>query len=209
MSPVLKLRVAGVDRILKGQDHFWSVIRDLTEKDMSTPFSVKDVAGLCAGGQKPSVGDFIRRLVAGGIAEKLTTKDDKGEIQFRLVSRPRKRPVLRRDGTKAKTAPGQQQMWNVLRRNRDGVTARSLSVEASTDDHVVARNTALKYCRALEAAGMLTVLRKGGAAVEQLWRLKGSANTGPKAPLILRTQMVFDQNSGKIIGEPVAEEERI
>ena len=54
---------------------------------------------------------------------------------------------------------------------------------------------------------MLLVAAAGGPGRECRWRLKGSADTGPKPPMILRSKMVYDQNVGVIVGEPLAEED--
>ena len=77
---------------------------------------------------------------------------------------------------------------------RDGFTFHDLALWGSTDESPVARNTAQAYVQRLADAGYLVQVHAGGPQKPTVWRLKPAMNTGPRPPLVLRAQIVFDQN---------------
>jgi hypothetical protein len=184
-------------RIPVGWDAMWSGIRMF---DSDGPWTVSAVASW-SGAHIASVRDFVRRLVAGGIASAL----DGG--MYRLKESPKETPRLRRDGSKAPPCK-QQQMWVAMRALARFSTAE-LAMAASTDDAKVDEVAAQSYIVRLHAAGYLAVVtpakrRIGGRAI---WRLKPSMNTGPRAPQVMRTRFVWDPNREAVMGGPAAAEE--
>ena len=124
---------------------------------------------------------------------------------YRLIKRQRDTPSFSVSGVRKGQA--QQQMWNVMRRARQGFTISDLALAASTDDLIVAQQTAKDYCNALYNAGALEKLQaRTGGKRANCYVLRGSANTGPKAPMRYRTTLIFDQNTGLVLGDAVAEE---
>lgn len=211
MSVVLRLQVGRSEKLRRGQDYFWSQMRE--HHSAGRNFTVGDIWCRSDDAHRATVSTFMRRLEAAGYIERTgeaqITLAGKREPTFRLVRQQHATPAVSKTGKASSQGRSQQNMWNVMRRERDGWTAAELAVSASTDDVAVTRNTALAYCTRLEQAGVLVVADKGGPGKPRRWWLKGSANTGPRPPMILRSKMVYDQNTARVIGEVLAEEERV
>lgn len=207
MSAVLELTIADSKPILRGHDHWWSVIRDLG-RDGAT-FTVADIAARSDGRRQENIDDFVRRLARAGYASEAGWRQEKSRRYrlWRLDRRPTATPVLRRDGSSGRQGAGQLQMWTAMRQLADW-TAVELAMAATTDACRVAARSALAYALRLEHAGYLAVLDRGGPGRPKRWRLKPSMNTGPQAPMILRTKLVWDANRRKPMGPVLAEEDR-
>lgn len=209
MPALVKIRIAGAEPLRRGKDFLWSVMRELHASGQ--PFTIGDVWKRSDDPHRAAVGHYIRRLETAGFVERT------GEIRLEIdgrnhqplfrVARPQSAtPVVSRAGAESQFGLRQQNMWNVMRRERDGFTAKELAILASTDDVKVAVRTASCYCRRLEGAGILGSKRGSGTACR--WWLKGSGNTGPKPPIIVQAKLVFDQNTSRIVGEIIAVESR-
>lgn len=209
MSIVLRLQFGKAERILRGQAHYWAVMRALqAERGRFTAADI-DAASNAAGSD---IRKFIRGLVdAGYVAAAGATgrmlPGANAEMAYRIVRNQAECPRLTKSGIQG---TGQRNMWNVLRGplGRDGIDARDLAAFASTDAVPVPFETARTYLKMLAQAGYLACLAKGGPARLAVWRLKPSMNTGPLPPMILRAKLVYDQNAGKVMGEATAEEDR-
>lgn len=197
MSIVLQLTVSGTKPLLRGHDHYWKVARELGN-DGAT-FSAGDISRRSSPGHDAPIREFCRRLVKAGIAERV-------DGRLRLLLRPTETPRLRSDGTEALEWRGPQQMWNVLRREASGVTCADLAILASTDLVPVNGHAARSFLTRLQVVGAVVRVGKHRPAI---YRLTGSANTGPLAPKLLRAAMIFDRNTQQIVGTPEAEEEAI
>ncbi len=204
MSRVLAFEVPPGKRILRGHDHFWAVIRDL---DRAGPWSIADVRSRTGGGiDRSTVRDFVKRLVAGGFA---APADGPGTVPcYRLLKAPIATPSLRRDGTPGLQGRGQAAMWNVMRGplGVGGFTAEEVALWATTKSVRVAPASAVSYVKHLAQVGYLVCLRKGVPGRRGKYRLKPHLGNGPLPPLILRSQLVFDQNLGEVVGPVVARE---
>jgi hypothetical protein len=101
-------------------------------------------------------------------------------------------------------------MWNIIRgpQARDGIDARDLVVLAETDDVQIGLATAKEYLLRLAAAGYLICLKKAAQNRLSRYRLLPDMNTGPKAPKVLKTSVVYDTNRRMVIGRAIAEEVR-
>lgn len=203
MAVAFMIKAASGKKILRGQDHFWSVIRTLG--DGGQTFSVADVDGQCNATDRATVRDYVRRLVAGGVAEIAET----GETAnlYRLLKRPVTTPTFDRDGNPIARADGQTQMWNAIRA-AEAFNAREIAVTASTDTCEVKETAAKSYIKWLFKAGYLLIVQQSKPGTQAVYRLKPSMNTGPLPPLVMRTKAVFDQNRDKMMGDVVAEEDR-
>lgn len=211
MSAILAFENPGRP-VLRGIEHFWTVIRELDE---AGPWTIHDIDQRSNVSHRSTIGDFVRRLVAAGIAIQLEEKRQTAPNTtparlYRLQGQPPLRaPRLRRDGTQAAQGRGQQQMWNVMRSPlaRDGFTFHDLVLWGSTETIAVSTATAKKYVQHLAGAGYLNLLRQGRPRLPALWRLQPAMNTGPRPPLILTARIVYDQN--RMTAAPfVAEEEK-
>ncbi|MCR5855962.1 hypothetical protein [Mesorhizobium sp. J428] len=207
MSAVLKIRVAGCEPIRRGQEHLWA-----TMMEARSAFTVGDIYKSSAESHRSNVSTYMRRLENAGYIERTAEsrlgRNGTSEPMFCVSRRQSATPVISRQGDRSTVGLSQQNMWNVMRRQRAGWTASELAVLASTDDVVVARATALAYSTRLAQAGALIVIDAGKPGTERCWRLKGSADTGPKPPKILRSKLVYDQNTSRILGDILAEEDR-
>lgn len=203
MSIILKLKSDGQKRILRGHDHYWKVMRELTEVDRRKAFTARDVDGKCRDNILRDVKLFLKLLVDAGIAKRIYP-DSVGEPKhYRLNARPIETPVLSRSG-KTTSGQAQQNMWNTMCYGlKAGFKIRDLLIMASTDEVPLTSQTVSSYVKTLNKAGMFAVKGKGVATT---YRLKPSCNTGPKAPKILRSKLVYDANTETIVGDVIAEE---
>lgn len=192
MPIILKVKIGESRPILRGHDHYWSVIRRLGAEGAT--FTANDVSMDCEPGVEADIRDFVRRLCKAGIAR----RDDAGRVE--LLQRSMFTPRLARDGSENLQWRGRQQMWNVMRRHVGGFTARQVALDATTDDVVVTEPAARAYCKSLAKAGLLLEGRGSGRG---LYRLTGSGNTGPKAPKVLASQLIYDENLRSIVGNEI------
>ena len=195
MPRVLRFEVPPGKVILRGNDHYWSVILDLHQR--GEPWSVTDIANRTgAPVNRGAIQDFVQRLVAGGFAA-----IEAGEPKrFRLLRTQIATPSLRRDGTPGNQGRGRAAMWNVLRgpMGRNGVTYQDLALYASTKTLTIQPTSARGYITHLARVGLLRCVREGKAGEPALWRAR--SNLGPLPPVIMRGHIVFDQNTGQAVG---------
>lgn len=205
MSIVLSFTLPPGKPVLRGHDHFWRVMRDL---NLQGPWSVPDIRALCGGKrvETSTIRDFVTRLAAAGFVEEAGWRDN--QRLYRLLKAPRVTPRLRRGGAPGLQGRGQVQMWNMIRgpMGRDGFSWKDLALYASTVEVEIKPNTAMSYVKHLAEAGYLACLRKGRPRYPAVYRLKPAMNTGPLPPLILRSQIVFDQNRQEAMGPVEARE---
>lgn len=211
MSIQLELTVTNAKPVFRGHDHYWSVIRDLGK---DTHFTRQEVALRSNDTTDRCIDDFLGRLIKAGYVEVVGTQSSQSPHVrnkairidvLKLVRRPKATPILNRDGSVGTQGLGQLNMWTAMR-SLSQFAKQELAITATTDEVNVSVSTALRYARSLESAGYLQIVRPGGAAVARIWRLKPSMNTGPKAPKIFRSKMVYDANREAFMGQPVAEE---
>ena len=143
MSAVLKLKTLNGRPILRGYEHVWSVILQLTRSGDS--FTRHDVDQACCDPNDTTVTDYLRRLLkAGYLAEIGTSPGRHRRKVYRLVKRRDEAPRLRRDGSAA-PVPVNQLLWNTMRRLlRDGFNARELAAFASTCFFAIAGRTRIR-----------------------------------------------------------------
>jgi len=164
----------------------WQVMRDLDAQ--GTPWRASEVERL-SGAPRNMVDAYLERLVAARFA----TSGNEG---CRLICAPAEAPHR---------LPGnaQQQMWTALR-SLGRVSAAELAHAASTDITKVSLAEARRYLSLLQAVDYVTM---EGAGEGCTWRLAPRANTGPIAPMVLRTTFLWDPNSLRPLGhaEPAVE----
>lgn len=183
-------------RVPRGYEGFWQIIREL---DKAGEWTIAEVFARTNIRHKPTVSDYIHRLVRGGFAAVATerlTKHTSPEKCYRLIKRPAMAPSLRRDGTMS-PLPAQQRMWNAIRSLKR--FSREDLAFAATVGAPLPANTVKRYCTHLAVAGYLI------AEGERNYRLKRSMDTGPQAPKILRLHVVWDANRAEVVGSAEAE----
>ncbi len=211
MGIVLKLTVDKAEPVLRGQEHFWRVIRTLGVDGRR--FSLSDIASVSQEPHSATIASYLRRMVSAGFLEQdgreYRAASQKTERLYRLKKAPVETPRFTRNGVARPRRTAQQQMWNVMRGpiGRNGFTYCDLVSFGSTDDLTIPSVTAKSYISQLRRAGYLLPVNPGGPGVPAIWRLKPSRNTGPKPPMILRAKMVFDQNQHVLMGDLIAEED--
>jgi len=203
MSAILRLSIKGTRPVLRGWDHYWSVIMDFAMCD--TPFSAHDINAR-SDARRSDIRDFLKRLKLAGFIEE--TGED--PVAFRVLKKQSATPRVRRDGSVIEGAGCNQAMWNLMRGpvGRSGFTADDLEKLASTDDVRVSKANAKSYIQRLNGAGYLILRQKGGPQKLAVWALLPDMNSGPVAPKVLRSHMIFDPNKQEIVGETLAEEEQ-
>ncbi len=204
MSIILALRVDETKLIKRGQDYLWQVIRDLTAADRTRPFFLAEIMKHMAGTDASAVKTDLTRMVKAGLIAQQTSA---AGPCWQALKRPTKLPALSREGLAVRSA--QDAMWAAMRALKV-FDARELSLAASTVERAIPLWTAKSYLQRLDAAGYLTVTRratKGPGGRTAAYRLKPSMDTGPEAPRILRTRMVYDPNRNQVMGPAEAEDQ--
>ncbi|MEM6384363.1 MAG: hypothetical protein AAF739_16955 [Pseudomonadota bacterium] len=204
MSAYLEISVSGKP-VLRGQAFWWEKLRAMGAGSTFT------AAGLDALGNDPhsaNVRDFVRRLVAAGIAsldhEEPNPRGGSPTKVYRLQRTPRRLPPLTRSGKPGLQQLGQQNMWNQLRLGKP-TTARELADFSSTDEVRVSLGSAKAYLGHLNGAGYLLITRASKGSRPASYKLKPGKNTGPNAPLILTGKVVFDPNTDEVPSKLEAE----
>lgn len=190
--------------LLRGQDHMWSVMLEL---DKAGPFTTGDVDRQTnvRGGQQ--VARYMNALRKSGHLEAVGQEAlPVGKVTvWRVARREPVAPSIKADGSPSLYGRRIQSMWNVLRgpQARNGIRAEELALLASIEECVVAVGTAKEYLHALNKAGCLQELHpakmgKGGSTAT--YRLTNAAKTGPQAPMLMASRLIFDPNLGKVLG---------
>ncbi|WP_163266507.1 hypothetical protein [Chelativorans alearense] len=210
MAGALKLKLAAAVPLLRGNDHYWKLMREAHRRGES--FTISAIHGQSNGARRSTVQNFVLRLESAGIAEKTgetAPGKHRGRVPlYRLTAAPSATPIVTQDG-RIVAGLAQQQMWNVMRGplSRGGFTAQDLVTYGSTEEVPVRLSTARNFVHRLSAAGYLKQLDRGGPGRLALWRLKPSMNTGPRSPSMMTAPLVFDRNREEIVGDVIAEEE--
>lgn len=98
---------------------------------------------------------------------------------------------------KPKGRSAEDNLWTAMR-GLKSFSPTDLSAHATTDTVTVGVDDAQAYCRALLAAGHLSVARKAQPGRrEAIYRL--ARNTGPRAPREKRVRAVIDDNTDAVV----------
>jgi hypothetical protein len=208
MSLLLALKVQKGKSVLRGIDHFWNVIMDLHRH--GKPFSIRiiDQAG---NADESTVRDFVKRLVAANFIEQVEGAALAIDVLYRPIVIQSAAPRIRRDGSVIEAQPANRAMWNMMRgpSGRSGFTYKDLVAWGSTDEVPIAPATAKTYIHVLSQAGYLICLLKGTPGKAAVWRLDPKMNSGPEAPKVLRSRLIYDPNRSEVVGDVIAEEESL
>lgn len=196
MAEILALKVDPSRTVRRGSAYMWSVVRDLTAADRASVFTATDVLNQTNGTELSTVRKWLRTLAKAGIVEEV-------QGSFRCLKRPTMLPHITNDGRIVSIRT--DAMWSAIRALKS-FSPRELALVASTEEAPVKEWTAKSYTGLLLAAGYLVVLSPATSRRQASYRLKPSKNTGPLAPRILRTKLVYDPNINQVMGEAEAEE---
>ncbi len=199
MSIVLHLRHDKAKRILRGAQHYWDTI--MSRHRAGEPFSIRMIDA-ASNANLAATREFVTRLHKAGILEVVEPAASTIDTLFRPTVIQSVAPRVRRDGVVIESQPGTRCMWNLMRSPmaRSGFTYRDLVHWGSTDETRIKPGSAKAYIGALAVAGYLICLDRGRPGTPATWRLDPRHNTGPEAPMILRTKLVFDPNKREVVG---------
>ncbi len=155
-------------------------------------FNIKDVREETTMTAK-SVREYVIGLEKAGYVERVKPEElRRGSAAcWRLINDVGcEAPRVRKDGTPVTAGKGRENMWNAMRIMRT-FSARELAVAARTPDCFVKETTAADYAKHLCLAGYLAKNKDGS------YRMLPTAYTGPKAPMIQRTKVVWDPNQNR------------
>lgn len=180
-----------------GRQAMWDAMREKRE------FTVEALA-FASSRHKTSVSDYLKRLSAAGIIEECgtmpSTLNPHSRFQqkvYRLVNDTGNlAPRLTADGKPLIEA--RDQMWRTMKM-LSSFTSVDLAAAASTEECAVSPVDAKDYCKHLHKAGYLTLLRHPSPTAKAVYRLLPSMNTGPHAPKVQRTKLVFDPNRQEVM----------
>jgi hypothetical protein len=207
MAIILQLRSKGKP-VLRGRDHFWSVI--MARHREGKTFTLRDVDGQ-SNGDTGNPRQFIRLLQLAGLIEKTGAGSTMWDTEYRPLVIQSAAPRIRKNGSVIESLPAIQCMWNLMRGplGRSGFTWLDLVHWSQTDETKISPRTARSYVATLLAASYLIVIngaKPGSARQKAVYRLDPKMNTGPNAPKILQTKLVFDPNRLEVMGSAHAEE---
>lgn len=200
---LIQLEVSGSKPIRRGQNFWWKKILEFSAE--TSMFTAAQLDGASDPYNEEQLRLFLRKLVKAGFIERLPTR----LREYRLLRRQSQCPGLTDDGRETAYLTRLQNMWNVIRRKRNGFTVMEVVIEASTETHPIKRHWAYMYITRLEMAGLLKVTTPNrGGHNQRIYVLLGSANSGPKPPRRMSATLIYDPNRDLVLGEVVAEEDR-
>ena len=202
MSVILQLKVAKAHPVLRGIDHYWSVMVDFALREEA--FTARDIFGR-SNAEGSDIRTYLKRLALAGFIEQVSSNP----IAYRMAKRQSATPRVRADGSVIAGVSRNQAMWNLMRGpvGREGFTVWDVATLASTDEVRISQDCAQRYIKRLDDAGYLVLRRRRGRDRPPMWALLPDRNTGPDAPKVLKSRMVFDPNRAEVVGLPLAEEE--
>ncbi|WEO73814.1 hypothetical protein [Agrobacterium vitis] len=200
MSIILKLKVQKGLPVRRGYDHYWSVIMDLDH--LGQPVSVDAIFAKSSAG-RDEIRAFVRKLEKAGV---LTPYPFNGG--YKVLLRQSSTPRIHRNGSLIESQPPRRCMWNYMRGPlaRNGFCTRDLVNWSQTDETRITMDSAKAYVSNLFDAGYLILLAAGKRGSPAYYRLDPKMIKGPEAPMVLRSQFVYDPNNQEIYGDATAEE---
>lgn len=190
-----ELRANAAGALQTPRERMWAAMLQLTRQAGSfTPSEVEDRAHPTT---TDAVGDYLAALAKAGLAERV---EEQGRDEWRFTG-PRWRllhlwhsaPRLNKAGAVVTAGMGVLAMWRAAK-VRKQFTPSELARDATLGAIKVSRETAKTWCLALVRSGHFRVARQSSGGTESVFAL--ARDTGPHAPAITRTKVVFDRNTG-------------
>lgn len=185
-----------------GPEHYWAAIRKRRKG-----FTVSDIWLEADGVSRETVKRYVWHLARAGFVQATAEKRRDGYATaavYRLIRDQRNAPIE----NKTPKLSAREAMWIAIRTLAQ-FSPRELCAAASTDERRVSLRSADLYVQRLVQAGVLQVLSpperakgKGLPAKSGIYRLKPSANSGPRAPKLMNAGFVFDMNKRQVVGKP-------
>jgi hypothetical protein len=179
-----------------GRLAYWRIMTGLqTHYGEFTSRVVVDLAGV---GHRKTIENYLAFLVAEKVVRIVDSHSAGAKVTnvYRIVNLGEAPPMRRGDSSLGQR---QQAMWTAIRSL--GTFRVPELAEAAATDEVIPRETAAGYVADLLRAGYLSV---AGHAPESrrftLYRLLPARNTGPRAPIVMRSERAcFDLNIMRLV----------
>jgi hypothetical protein len=166
---------------------------------------------------KATARDYVVGLAAAGYL-RITQKAGRSGSHFTAMRWALARdngieaPRVRKDGTAVTMGLAQEQMWRTLRALKSDTNARELAAYASTPQIAVSEVAAKDYLKCLHQASYLRCVAEGKGlgkgGIQARYQLV--SNTGPRPPMVQRTDALYDPNLDAVVWiKPVNEETAI
>lgn len=187
-------------RVRRWRQGVWDLIREIGADGRW--WNRLDLFKAAGAPNKNTIRGYLRCLQAAGII----ATDEAGSIRLVQDLGP-EAPRVRADGSIVTKGLGQDHMWRTIQMSLNGFTAADLAIGSRTEDVAVSIATAASYAQRLHLAGYLDLLFPGGPGQQAVYALRPGRLTGPRAPMILSTKIVWDPNLKKPMGVAEADEE--
>lgn len=168
------------------RQRMWEAIR--ARRDGFTRLDIAVAAGL----ELPTTRKYLECLLKGGFIGGLPPRPGQTKTYTLLRDNGLEAPRLTRDGQPIPPT-AHELMWRTLRILGD-FDCVQLATMASTPEVTVTRVSAKHYVHFLHRAGYLTVLSQGVPHRSSSYRLLPGKYTGPRPPMVVKTDSVFDPN---------------
>ncbi|MBF0273454.1 MAG: hypothetical protein HQL98_15505 [Magnetococcales bacterium] len=181
-------------QIPRGYQGVWEIFRKLPDH---AGLTVGDVCSF-TNSNRTTVERYMRALERAGYLKRFPVRlKEIGAYVYRRTGPFGLVAVrLRADGTPVgEMGRGQENMWRTLKMLKT-FSPLEVAVHASTDAVQVSEGAARTYLARLAWAGYLKRERGGSGR----YRFLPSGDTGPLAPMIMRTKFVFDPNVNAVRG---------
>ena len=189
-------------KYLQPQDAIWAAIRALkqfTRSDVSVQLVNDNIEGI----NDHTINSYVQRLARGGylsIEKRTAYHGAAAQLFVYTLTRDcgNEAPRLRKDGSPSQHGGANDRLWRAMKILKT-FTYRDLIESASIEGGEIPATTVKSYIKHLHAAGYLAVTKPGAPNTPAHYRWLSSKNTGPRAPMILRTHQVFDPNLQQIV----------
>ncbi len=189
-----------------GPTLYWKLMREAGEDG----FTCLDIQIYSGAGSQNTVRKYVNFLVAQNaiafVDNVKSPKNSKAAKRYRVILESLQAPMPKHPNRAANYGRQTKQMWVALRALRN-FSLNELAASASTEECVVELSNAYAYIGALISVGAVIalkpVVRTGNRWKAGVYRLKPSANTGPK-PLFVERKAgirVYDPNRDVYYGE--------
>lgn len=144
-----------------------------------------------------TIKDYLDALTLAGFAESRVEGEFVRRKFYRLIKDVgHQAPRVNKEGKMVVTA--RDHMWRCMKM-LDHFNPDDLAAASTTEDCTVVSTDANKYCLSLHKAGYLLVVQTATTQRKAVYKLRNSMKTGPHAPMIQRTKVVFDPNLQRVM----------
>lgn len=179
-----------------GRRAIWLHFRELAENG---PVIIADLV-IRTRISRRTIRDYMESLVKGGFAGKTL---ENGKAFYELI-RDTGFEHPRLNGKGEKIINKRDRMWMQMK-ILGTFSSRELAFASSNAACVVSPEDAKDYCSRLHQAGYLQVMTDATHNSQAVYRLIPGMRTGPLAPMVQRTKVVFDPNLNRVMWHEVME----